>query len=153
MTNKESVTISAGAINSVPYLSYLIKAALQENRKEKSAEIHEHYRGQFSLVVGLSLTALMERGGKKEACRKYFNDFLSCSDDFTRCPDEFDQVSLLVAEVVCSAMSVFGFIGSPRYFDDFIQAVISVVYPESKESLKKKGKIDELLKKLFETFK
>lgn len=151
MTN-ESVTISAGAINPVLYLSHLIKAALQETRNE-STGFHEHYRGQFSLVVGLSLTALLARGGQKQSCRKYFGDFLSYSDNFTRCSDKFDQVSLLIAEIVFGAMSAFLFLGFPRYFGDFIQAVISVIDPVNMKYIKKKEKINELLKKLFETCK
>jgi hypothetical protein len=148
----ESVTISTCVINPVPYLSHRIKAALEESLKEP-AEFHEHYRGQFSLLVGLSLTALLERGGQKRSCKKYFGAFFSCSDDFTQCPDEFDRVSSLVAEIVYSAMSAFLFLGSPRYFDDFIQAVVSVIDRESIESIQKKENVRELLKKLFEAWK
>ena len=116
----ESVTISACASNPVPYLSHLIKTALQEAYYSQSDGFHDHYRGQFSLLVGLSLTALLARGGQKQSCRKYFSGFLNFSDNFTRCSDEFDQVSLLVAEMVCRAMSAFRFLGFPRYFGDFI---------------------------------
>lgn len=148
----ESVTISACAINPVPYLSHLIKAALQEASME-STGFHEHYRGQFSLVVGLSLTALLARGGQNQSCRKYFGGFLHCSDNFTRCSDEFDQVSLLVSEMVFSAMSAFLFLGFPRYFGDFIEAITSVICPVNIEYIQKKEKMDELLRKLFETCK
>jgi hypothetical protein len=150
MTN--SVAISAGAINPVLYFSHSIKAALEKTGR-KSTGFHAHYRGQFSLLVGLSLTALLVREDQKQYCRKYFDDFLSCSDNFTQCAEEFDRVSLLVAEMVCSAMRAFLFLGSQRYFDDFIQAVISVVDPDSKASIKKKEKMNKLLEKLFQTCK
>jgi hypothetical protein len=150
----ESVTISACASNPVLSLSYLIKAALEEAIErplvKQSEEFHAHYRGQFSLVVGLSLTALLARGGQKHSCKKYFGNFFSCSDDFTRCTEEFDRISLLVAEVVCKSISAFQFLGLPRYFDDLIQAVISVINPVSMESLQKRGDIEKLLQKLFE---
>jgi hypothetical protein len=148
----ESVTISACVINSVPSLFHLIKAALQDSRKQP-AGFHEHYRKQFSLVVGLSLTVMLVRGGQKQSCEKYLGAFLSCSDDFTRCTDQFDQIALLVAEMICIAISAFRFLGSQRYFDDFIQGVISVIEPLRKKSMKRKEKIDELLKELFETCK
>jgi len=148
----ESVTISACAINPVLHLSHLIKTALQRSC-DQSAGFHEHYRGQFGLLVGLSLTAMLAKGDQKQACKKYLDAFLSYSDDFTRCFDEFDRVSVLVAEVVCSAMRPFQFLGSPRYFDDFIHAVISVIYPAGIELIEKKEKVHQLLQKLFETCK
>jgi hypothetical protein len=138
-------------------LSYLIKAALEEVTRQhigkKSADFHEHYRWQFSMVVGLSLTAMLVRGNQKQSCEKYLCAFLSFSDDFTQHMEEFDHISQLVAETVCDAISAFRFIGSPRYFDDFIQAVINVVDPLRKKSIKEKEKVEKLLKELFETCK
>jgi hypothetical protein len=153
----ESVTISACASNPVVSLSSLIKTALEEALEQpvskQSLEFHEHYRRQFSLLVGLSLTALLAREGQKPSCKKYFCDFLKCSDNFTQCSEEFEKISLLVAEMVFNAMGAFRFLGLPRYFGDFIQAIISVINPVNMESLQKKEKAEKLLKELFETCK
>jgi len=148
----ESVTISSSAINPVLHLSHLIKTALQCSC-DQSVGFHEHYRGQFGLLVGLGLTAMLAKGGQKQACEKYLGAFLSCGDDFTQCSDEFDPVSVLIAEIVCSAMSPFQFLGSPRYFGDFIQAILSVIYPACMELIEKKENVHQLLQKLFETCK
>ena len=144
----ESVTISSSAINPVLYLSHLIKTALQDSC-DPSDEFHEHYRGQFGLLVGLGLTAMLAKGDQKQSCEEYLGAFLSCSGDFTRCADEFDRVSVLVAEIVCSAMNPFQFLGYPKYFTDFLQAMVSVIYPASVTIIKKREKINQVLKTLF----
>jgi hypothetical protein len=145
----ESVAIPSRSINSVSHLSYLIEAALQESCKEPS-EFHENYRRQFATLVGLGFTAILVKGGQVQFCHLHLLAFLNFGNDFTQCTTKFESLSAVVAEIICSAISPFRFLGMPRYFDDFLLSITNVVYPPRMELVKKKEKIKQLLQILFE---
>jgi hypothetical protein len=77
---------------------------------------------------------------------------LSYDDDFTQSKDKFERLSIIVAEMICNAMTPFKFLGMPRYFDDFMLAMTYVIYPASMELVDKKRNIRELLQTLFEKY-
>ncbi len=146
---KGSVATPSHSINPVSHLSYLIEAVLQDSC-DQPPDFHENYRRQFATLVGLSFTAMLAKGSWPRCSQWQLITFLGYGDNFTQSKDKFGELSILVAELVCNAISPFKLLGMPRYFDDFMLAMTSIIYPTSMELMEKKRNIRELLQTLFE---
>ena len=144
-----SVATPSHSINPVSHLSYLIEAALQDSCNQPS-DFHENYRRQFASLVGLSFTAMLAKGSWPRCSQWQLLTFLGYGDNFTQSKEKFEELSFIVAELVCNAMPPFKFLGMPRYFDDFMLALMHIIYPASMELTDKKRNIGKLLQTLFE---
>ncbi len=144
-----SVAIPSRSINPVSHLSPLIEAALQDSC-DQPPDFHENFRRQFATLIGLGATAILAKGKWTLSTQWHLLTFLSYDDDFTQSKDKFERLSIIVAEMICNAMTPFKFLGMPRYFDDFMQAMTCVIYPVSIGTVDKKRNIRELLQTLFE---
>ena len=146
----ESLAVSSHSGNLVSTIAYLIKAALQE-RCESSPESHADYQRELVTVTGLGFTAVLAEGSQVRSCRPYFATFLRYRD-FLQHTDKLEPLSHAIAGIICSALEPFGQLGHPRYYDDFIGALINALQSSNDHEAKKKGGIKRIMQLLFEQY-
>lgn len=143
----EIVAVSSRSGNLVSTIAYLIEATLQE-RCDLSSESNAIYLQQLATLTGLGFTAVLAEGSHIRPYRPHFATFLRYRD-FTEHTDKFEPISHAIAEMVCSAFCPFKQLGHPRYYDDFINALVNVLTSSNTSDTEGRKGIKNMLQELL----
>jgi hypothetical protein len=64
--------------------------------------------------------------------------------------DEFERLSVAIAEMICNAIYPFRVLGFPQYYDDFLLAMTHTLSSSDTVSTETKNEIQEILLELLE---
>ena len=145
---KEILAVSSRPSNPVSQLAYLIHAAL-DTRRNHSDNFSTEYMQQLCTLVGLSYTAVLSEGSKAWSFRPHIAIFLRYRSLIHQ-SDKVEQLSVAIAEMICHAIYPFKALGFPRYYDDFLNAIIYVVSSSDTTSIEIKNGIQEILLELLD---
>jgi hypothetical protein len=145
---KGILATSSHSSNPVSSIAYLIHAAF-EQRSEFSADSDSYkYQQSLSTLLGLAFTAILSENSRVESYRPHFDLFLRCRNSIQD-PDNLEIVSVSIAEIVCGAIYPFHVLQHPRYYDDFIKALLMILKPSNVDNPEIEKEIKVLLQELF----
>lgn len=146
----ESLAVSSPHGNLVSEIAYLIETSLQE-RCDFSPDDHPYadYRRELATLMGLGFTVILAEGSRIRSCRSHFAAFLRYRD-FIQHSDKLPQLSIIIAEIIYSAIYAFKMLGFPLYYDSFVQALVRLLQSHGLANAEKEKKIKKLIQQLFE---
>lgn len=144
----ESLAVSSHHSNPVSHLAYLINAALQQY-SEPSANYSINYRRELATLMGLAFTAALAEGSKARPCRMYLASFLR-NGGLNQHPGRAEELAVTIAQMICNSIYSFKALGYPRYYDDFITALVNLLRSSSECNMHAEMGIKKMMRALFE---
>ncbi len=99
--------------------------------------------------MGLGFTAILAEGNKIKSCKPHFFTCLRYHN-FIEYPKELQQLSIAIAEIICTAIRPFRQLGFPLYYDSFVQALVCILKSYGTNDAGKEKDIKKMLQQLFE---
>jgi hypothetical protein len=144
------LAVSPHSSNTVSQIAYLIDITLQE-RSDPSTESHVDYCRELATLMGLSFTAVLAEGSQVRSCKPHLATFLRYRD-FVQHADKLEQLSHAIASMVCSAVYPFKILGHPKYYDDFVGALVNTLQSSDTQNAEIEKGIKKIMQKLFEQY-